>query len=52
MRPRDGGADHQATAAGWAELTGVDVMQHALGQLTTEERRELGVGQMPDARPS
>ncbi|MBU0610086.1 MAG: aminotransferase class IV, partial [Armatimonadetes bacterium] len=28
---------------GWAELTGVDVEQQALGQLTEEERGELGV---------
>jgi branched-chain amino acid aminotransferase len=29
---------------GWAELTGVDVVAQALGQLTEAERKELGVG--------
>ena len=29
--------------AGWADLTGVDVMQQALGQLTDDERSNLGL---------
>ena len=33
----------QQLLQGWAELTGVDVREQALAQLTEEERRELGV---------